>query len=236
MAGMDTQAQDQAEEYMSIIQGYAFTMKLLGQRHLIARIESESKGPFSSGEMTPYQIYQVMQKRFDCKFDLEAGNIEMTFIAPSREESNEILGFYIEDLQNMLRAREIHEASLAIKSLEQEIPSTGDSLLQQDLYQLLAKQIQRQQLAQVQADMAFSIIDPPVTPDRPYRPKVLLSSAIAGFLTLIATCGTIVVRRRLSESWADYHRRRRATYDASPVESSVITLEELPPVHKKRSR
>jgi hypothetical protein len=226
-----SEAQSLAEEYISIMQGYAFTMDLLKGHHLVTLIQSESGGT-PAQPLTPYRLYEAMSKRFDCKFDLDSGNVQMTFMAPSREESERILGFYIEDLQNRLRHREIQEASLAIASLKQQVEMTGDSLLQQDLYQLLAKQIQRQQLAQVQADLAFSVIDPPIAPDKPFKPRVLLSSAIAGMLMFIVSFGGIAVKQRLSEAWNEYQQRRKPETSAA----SVIALEELPPSSKKRSR
>jgi hypothetical protein len=60
------------------------------------------------------------------------------------------------------------------------------------LYDLIAKQIQKQQLAEVEADFSFVMIEPPVVPDRPFRPNVtrncvmvlLLSFGISGFLLI----------------------------------------------------
>ena len=83
------------------------------------------------------------------------------------------------------------------------------------LDQPITLQIQRQQLAQVQADFAFGVIDPPVAPDKPHTPKVALSSAVAAALAFFGCLGAILMRERMSHSLHEYQRRGRATARAS---------------------
>jgi capsular polysaccharide biosynthesis protein len=225
--GLDTQTQDEAEKDISIIQSYSFTMDLLDRHRLTPTIRSEESGILSFGEdITPWKLYEAMEARFDCNFDLETGNINLAFLAPSRAEARMVLDFYIDDLREKLRLREIRKAALAIESLKEQAAQTSDALLQQDLYSLLAKQVQKQQLAKVQADFAFTVIDPPVVPDKPYKPKVILSSAVAAALAFFGCIGAILLRQRISGSWQEYQRRVRAM-PRPPEEVPVKKAEEL---------
>ncbi len=225
--GLDTQTQDEAEKDMSIIQSYSFTMDLLDRHRLTPVISSESRSLLSFGEeITPWNLNEAMEARFDCNFDIETGNITLTFMAPSRAEARMVLKFYIDDLREKLRLHEIRKAALAIESLKEQAAQTNDSLLQQDLYSLLAKQVQKQQLAKVQADFAFTVIDPPVVPDKPHRPKVMLSSAVAAALAFFGCIGAVLMNQRISGSWQEYQRRGRVM-PRLPEEVPIKKAEEL---------
>jgi len=95
-----------------------------------------------------------------------------------------VLGWYLEALRERLRSQEVQSAALAAKSLEDEISRTSDSLLQSQLYELLARQIQREKLSQVEADFAFKVIEPPVVPDAKFSPHVARAAMLTGLLVL----------------------------------------------------
>ena len=84
--------------------------------------------------------------------------------------AQEILQYYLDDFRELQRQEAIRNASAAIQSLEKEAGSTGDSLLRENLYALAARQVERQKLAEVEADFAFKVLEQPVSPDRPYSP------------------------------------------------------------------
>ncbi len=220
-AGLDTQTQDEAELDMSILQSYSFTMDLLKNHHLKERIVQESRPFWKSDGMTDWAIFQAVQHRFDCNFDIETGNVTLTFLAPDPGEAERVLTLYIDDLRAILRARQVRTASLAIESLKYQAEHTSDSVLQANLYQLLAQQLQRQQLAEVQADFAFNVIDPPIVPDRAYRPRVMLSSAIAAVLVLFVSVGAIILYDRVLIAWSEYEGRATRQDAIEPDEAAA---------------
>jgi uncharacterized protein involved in exopolysaccharide biosynthesis len=54
-------------------------------------------------------------------------------------------------------------------------------MIESALYQMIATQIQREKLAEVQADFAFIMIEPPAAPDSHSWPPTLLLCMLAAF-------------------------------------------------------
>jgi hypothetical protein len=178
-----------AEEYIAIMQGFQFNVDLADRHHLSGLLLKPGllSVIYSAKVRDPsWAVYRVLEKRFECDYSVKTGNITLYFEAHDRQDAKSILEYYIQDLRDLLRAREINSASAAIDSLKQEANSTPDSLLRSELYDLVAKQLERKKMAQVEADFAFRVLDPPAVSDKPYRPSVLLDSALVGLLIALA--------------------------------------------------
>lgn len=179
---------DDAQEYIAILKSFAFNDELVKRHNLKEELLREARDPFG-GEVKPknprWFTYRIMKSRFSCESSIKTGLLTLTFEDPSRMRAEQILGYYIDDLRDKLRQRRIHDAAAAVESLRSEAAAANDDLLRTQLYELMAKQIQQERLAQVQADFAFQVIEPPAAEDRPYRPKVLLDCAIAAIVALI---------------------------------------------------
>jgi hypothetical protein len=179
-----------AQEYIAILRGFQFSITMTQRHRLSGILLKPPQGLLSMlsfrGSTDPrWKIYRILEKRFDCEYSIKTGNVTLNYIARRRGDAELILNYYIEDLRHLLRAREVSIASSAIDSLKEEAESTPDSLLRSELYELVAKQLQRKKMAQVEADFAFRVLDPPAASDRPYSPNVLLDCSIIGFLTTL---------------------------------------------------
>lgn len=177
-----------AEEYIAILRGFGFNVSLAERHHLAPELLKPWSWPLSlllNWKDPDWGIYRALKKRFDCEYSMKTGNITLHFEARKRRDAERILGWYISDLRDLLRAREISGASSAIESLKEEARSSPDAVLRAQLYELVAKQVQRKKMAQVEADFAFRVLDPSAASDRPYSPSVLLDSALAGLLAAL---------------------------------------------------
>jgi LPS O-antigen subunit length determinant protein (WzzB/FepE family) len=178
------------EEYLAILRAYRFNLDL-AERHHLARellpppgLLHELKVKFLKSTSQPsWKLYRALQDSFDCEASPKTGNITITYIAATQEQAERILGYYIEDLRDLLRSREVNDAGSAVESLQVEANRTADAVLRSDLYDLIARQLERKKMAQVQADFAFRVLDPPAAPDKPYTPTVILDCLLMGFLT-----------------------------------------------------
>lgn len=141
--------------------------------------------PASKPAYPKWAVNRVQKKRFECEYSIQTGNITLYFEDKNRAKAERILGYYVNDLRDLLRAREIRATSDAIDSLEAEAASTPDELLRAQRYDLVAKQVQLKKVAQVEADFAFRVLDPPAASDKPYRPSVLLDCLMVALLTAI---------------------------------------------------
>jgi hypothetical protein len=189
-----------AEEYIAILQGFQFNLALAESHHLSKELLKPGRLSFLDVSDPNWKIYRTLNKRFDCEYSIKTGNITLSFEAHDRQKAEKILGYYIDDLLDLLRAREVKSASSAIESLEAEASTTPDAVLRTELYGLIAKQVERKKMAQVEADFAFRVLDPPAASDRPYKPWIVVDSTIAGLLALVLVASVLLLR---TESTAD---------------------------------
>jgi hypothetical protein len=196
-ASLGASGGNDAEEYIAILQGFQFNVDLARDHQLSDELLKPGLLGFLLGSKPKdpkWAIYRALQKRFDCDYSIKTGNITLDFQAENRADAERILEYYIDDLHELLRTREVKGTSSAIESLEEEARSTPDPMLRAELYDLVAKQVQRKKMAEVEADFAFRVLDPPAASDRPYRPAVLLDSALVGILTILVLSTGIAIK------------------------------------------
>lgn len=197
-AALGAGGSNDADEYLAIMQGFQFSAALAARHH----IEGELLKPGFVGQFLPaskpadpdWAVYRVLSKRFEAEYSVKTGNVTLYFQAHERRNADEILGYYIDDLRELLRAREVSGASSAIDSLEVEAGNTADPVLRTELYELIAKQVLRKKMALVEADFAFRVLDPPAASDKAYRPKVVLDAVLAGMVVLFAGCVIALIK------------------------------------------
>jgi hypothetical protein len=204
-----------SERYMAIMSSYAFTIDLINRYHLDRKIVKTETGHVP--HLSPWKMHQAITGRFQTDYDYRSGNLALYFIDPNPAEAKAILEDYLASLREKVRSEEVQAASAAVASLQEEIRETSDALLQNQLYELVARQIQREKIAQVQADFAFKVIEPPVVPDNYYAPQARRNATVAGIITFILMCaGTLawdfVVRAR-----AQFAALERPPYPPAPV-------------------
>ncbi|MBU1965480.1 MAG: hypothetical protein KKD24_06670, partial [Proteobacteria bacterium] len=72
--------------------------------------------------------------------------------------------------------------------LAQQLSKTTDPILKNRLYELIAKQIEKETLAKVQKYYSFNIIDPAFVPENKFKPKraqiCLISVVVAFFIAI----------------------------------------------------
>ena len=199
-ASLGAGGESDAQEYIAILQGFQFNLSLAERNNLSAELMKPGWLGFLHPSSDPHwTIYRVLEKRFDCEYSIKTGNITLYFQARNRAEAQQVLTWYIDDLRSLLRTREISSTSSAIASLEDEARTTPDALLRTVLYDLIAKQVQRRKMAQVEADFAFRVLDPPAASDKPYSPWVLADSILAAFLSLIVAVLWVATLRDKSD-------------------------------------
>jgi len=181
-------------EYMPTLVSFAFTNALVKKHQLMDHLLAEERTSLTNLKEDPdWVVYRILKRRFECHFTGSTGNLTLYYLDRNRTEAVRILGFYVNDLREMLRSRQVRDTTAAIASLQEEAKQSSDALIRDQLYELIARQIQRQKMAQVQADFAFIEIDPPTSPDRPYKPAVLLDCVVMGLLSAIGATVWILV-------------------------------------------
>ena len=99
-----------------------------------------------------------------------------------------ILNYYIVGLSEFLRQQTLEEASAQQAQLSQQLAKTTDPLLKNRLYELIARQIEKDTLAKVQKHFSFNVIDPAFVPEKKFKPKraqiCILSVVVAFFVAV----------------------------------------------------
>jgi hypothetical protein len=189
-------ADERAEEYMAILRSYEFTTSLINHYKLAAQLGG-GLSPSATSQDPTWRRYRMLRGQFQCQYDRVSGNMTLYFTDSSRAEAQQMLTYYVDSLRDRVRREEVQGAKTAAASLEDEARSTGDSLLRAQLYELISRQIQREKLAQAEADFAFKLIEPPVVPDRPFSPRPKLDSVLAGALVfMLVSIGALVLGPR----------------------------------------
>jgi len=193
-----------AERYVAIMNSYAFTTNLVDKYHLEHNIVGV-RSP-SAPTVTKWSVHTMISDRFSTEYDYKSGNLTLYFLDPSPVEAQRVLGFYLDSLRDKLRNEEVQAGASAAASLEEEVRKSSDALLQTQLYELMARQIQREKIAEVQSDFAFKVVEPPVVPDYYFEPRARRNATLAASLTFAIVCIWILA--------ADFIRRAKAQFAA----------------------
>lgn len=206
---------DAAQEYITILTSFSFLTAMVEQHRLEAEILPSLK-PYRSLDARQWAIYRIMLGRLRCDYSVKNSSMMLSFEDPSRERARRILAFAIDDLRERLRSREVRNAADAVTSLKQQVREISDTFLEREIYDLIATQIQRQQLAEVEADFAFTVLQPPVSPDLPVWPRVMANALGAAIVAMIvASIGILLI-----ELWRDSRRRKSVPLEPRPRRSS----------------
>jgi uncharacterized protein involved in exopolysaccharide biosynthesis len=99
-----------------------------------------------------------------------------------------ILNYYIVGLSEFLRQQTLTDAAAQQAQLSSQLEKTVDPMLRNRLYELIAKQIEKETLATVQKYYSFNVIDPALVPEKKFKPKraliCLLSVVVAFFIAI----------------------------------------------------
>jgi LPS O-antigen subunit length determinant protein (WzzB/FepE family) len=190
---MSTGIDSQAQEYLTILRSYTFNTEVAFRHNLTDDLLRDAKRPKTERKLK-MKLFDILKGRFKVDYSIQGHNLSVHFIDVDPIKAQEILQYYLDDFRELQRQEAIRNASAAIESLEKEAQSTGDSLLRENLYALAARQVERQKLAEVEADFAFKVLEAPVSPDRQYSPHASINCFVVMLLTPILVILVILLR------------------------------------------
>ena len=191
ISGIDSQAQ----EYLTILRSFTFNTQVAERHRLTDELMRDVEPKPKTQRKMQLKLFDLLKARFKVDYSMQAHNLSVHFLDRDPIRAQQILQFYLDDLRDLQRQEAIGDARAAIDSLEKEARSTGDSLLSENLYALVARQLQRQKLAEVEADFAFKVLEPPISPDRPYTPRASINCLVVMLLMPVLMTMAIVGRQ-----------------------------------------
>jgi len=182
LLGMGGKSEADAYRYISIITSHQFLFRLVDEHRLTESSELAGRGWLDTRPLDRWGAYRTLKRAMEVQFDRRQGNIVIELTLENRRLAQDLLGWMIVDLREQLRKGALDESEASNRSLEDQARRTPDDIVRQQIYQQIAYELQRAALAKVQADFAFSVIDPPLADDQPADlapPAVAALSALA---------------------------------------------------------
>ncbi len=195
-----------AQEIITILNSFDFAVAMIDRHHMQPELLSAHGGLASPGSDPKWDSFRELKRRFKCDFSFNTGNVTMYYVAPNRANAERDLGYYIEDLRRKLRDEQIRDTAGEIESMGEKAKATPDSLAANQIYKMVANEVQVQQLAMVEADFAFKVMENPNASDRPYSPNVVVIVGIASVAALFLCCFALLVRSWLEKIRTAYER------------------------------
>ena len=122
--------------------------------------------------------------------DKKKNTLSIRFDHRDPATAKEIVGYYLNELSNILREEIIEDATANMRFFREELEKTSDAMLREKLYALLAKEIEKETFAKAQKYYGFIMLDPPIVPDldkkvKPRRAIICILSVFVAFFLAV---------------------------------------------------
>jgi uncharacterized protein involved in exopolysaccharide biosynthesis len=132
--------------------------------------------------------YKAMQTLLKISPNKKQNVMQLSFEQKDPVLAQTILNYYVLGLSEFLRQQTLTDAAAQQAQLSLQLAKTTDPMLRNRLYEVIAKQIEKETLAKVQKYYSFNIIDPAFVPEKKFKPKraqiCLLSVVVAFFIAI----------------------------------------------------
>ncbi|MCK9392643.1 MAG: Wzz/FepE/Etk N-terminal domain-containing protein [Syntrophales bacterium] len=170
--------------------GNGFSLNPLHYVSLIARSLSPTP-PAGARKKDPGipDTWDALRKLDDIvivKNNMKEGTIILTVDFHDPDMAAKLADYFLLSLTNYMSSEAKRVANTNRKYLEEQLATTNDPFIKQKNYNLIAQQIETAMMAEVKENFAFKIIDPPLAPDKKFKPKrsqmVMISFVVALFM------------------------------------------------------
>ncbi len=144
-----------------------------------------------SKEPTLQEAYKFwMESVFEINKDKATGFITISIKHFSPVISQRWSNWLIEDINNVMREKDLEEASKSLDFLNQKVLLNNNQDMQNLLYVLIQKEMETEMMAYANDDYVFSVIDPAIIPEVKSEPS---RSLICFIITLIGFLASLVI-------------------------------------------
>ena len=140
---------------------------------------------FNENGPTSQTILDSMTDLISIKKDIETGFVKISIKHYSPDIAQQWLIWIVQDINLTLKKRDLEFATKTKTYLVEQIEKNSIAQLNQVFNNLVELQVEKIMLAEVQEEYAFTIIDPPILPERksePSRVKIVLFYSVISLL------------------------------------------------------
>ena len=196
---------DKADEIIELIKSRGFLEHLItfddilasitypkvsgdGSVYISKRIYDEEKNIWSNSNqpstLDAYDIY--IRDLLSIWRDKDTGFINITITHISPIFAFELLSLVIKESNQIMRMRDLEEASDSLSFLGDEIQKTSILEMRNSISSLLQSQLEKKMIANIRKDYVLRTIEPPFIPERKSAPSRLIFVLISSFVALTA--------------------------------------------------
>ena len=122
--------------------------------------------------------------------DIKKNTITAGFDHEDPKTAKKVVDYYLTELSEILREEVLKDAAENMRFFRKQLENTIDSLLEEKIYSMLAKEIEKETFARAQKYYSFLVLDPPIVPDpdkkiRPKRALICILSVIVAFFLAV---------------------------------------------------
>ena len=132
--------------------------------------------------------YKAMQASLDITLDKKQNVVRLSFEMKDPRLAQSILNHYVTGLSEFIRRQTLEDSAAQQMQLKQQLAKTTDPLLKNRLYELIAKQIEKETLAKIQKYYSFNVIEPAFVPEKKFKPKrtqICILSILVAFIVAV---------------------------------------------------
>jgi uncharacterized protein involved in exopolysaccharide biosynthesis len=144
-----------------------------GWRERISGVRPE---PVPPGD---WDALRAVEKRLKVSVSRKLGTLSVSFESRSAAGSRVIVSHYLDEAKNRLQEKALERAIRNKGFLETHISRTVDPIIRERLYTLYSQEVEKEMLARNREQFGFTVLDPPMVPDRKSRPKRSLNAVAA---------------------------------------------------------
>lgn len=135
-----------------------------------------------SSEPTLWESVERFRQLYTVQRSGPSGLVEVKIEHPSPVVAKTWVDWLVEDINNVMRTRDIAEATSSISYLEAELVKTRLASMEQGFYRLIEQQMQTMMGANTRPEYVFRVIDPAVVPEERLKPSRALIAIIGTIL------------------------------------------------------
>ena len=142
-----------------------------------------------------------LKKIFSLSKDPETDFLSISIRHPSPEFAQALLNIVLNELNQVIKNKDLAESDLALEYLNKELTKTNISEVRKSINQLIEVQLKTNMMASIQEDYVFEVIDPPFKPEIKSSPNRILLTFLGMFIGLFSSVlfvlfGDILRQRR----------------------------------------
>ena len=141
----------------------------------------------------------------------DTGFIYVSVTHPSPSFSKFLLELIVQEMNELVRQRDLKESENALSYLENELSNTKLIEMKQSINILIQSQLETQMMAKIGNDYVFRVIEPPFLPEEKVAPRKKLITFLGTSLGFILSCTYILISMGLG------FRPRKSLFSLSEV-------------------